>query len=110
MGIGTTELLLILAIVLLIFGATRLPAVMGGLGKGIREFKKALKGDDEAIVSQLKAGVGKQVRFLSDGTIEVGVENGATLVEVSEGWAVVRGESGTEKIPLVAVKKIVVRT
>ena len=45
--IGATELLVLLAIVLLLFGATKLPAMGKGLGEGIRNFKKALKGDDE---------------------------------------------------------------
>ena len=47
MGIGTTELLIILAIVLLIFGASKLPQLGAGLGKGIQNFKKASKGDGE---------------------------------------------------------------
>ena len=40
-GIGTLEILLILFIVLLLFGAKRLPELAKGLGKGIKEFKKA---------------------------------------------------------------------
>jgi TatA/E family protein of Tat protein translocase len=40
-GIGTTELLVILFIVLLVFGSKKLPELAQGLGKGIREFKKA---------------------------------------------------------------------
>jgi hypothetical protein len=85
---------------------------MAGLGKGIKEFKKAVKSEDEPdpVAAQLKSGVGKHVRFLPDGTIEIGVPEGSTLVEVSEGWAVLKGDSGTEKIPLVSVKKIVIRT
>jgi sec-independent protein translocase protein TatA len=47
MGIGTTELLIVLLIVLLIFGASKLPALGAGLGKGIQNFKKAAKGDAE---------------------------------------------------------------
>ncbi len=47
MGIGTTELLIILAIVLLVFGASKLPQLGAGLGKGIQNFKKAAKGDEE---------------------------------------------------------------
>jgi len=42
MGIGTTELILILAVVMIIFGAGKLPEVGSALGKGIRGFKKAL--------------------------------------------------------------------
>ena len=40
-GIGTIEILIILFIVLLLFGAKRLPELAKGLGKGINEFKKA---------------------------------------------------------------------
>ena len=45
--IGATEWLVLLAIILLLFGATKLPAMGKGLGEGIRNFKKALKGEDE---------------------------------------------------------------
>jgi sec-independent protein translocase protein TatA len=44
---GTWELLLILLIVVIVFGAKRIPEVMGGLGKGIRSFKKAMDTEDE---------------------------------------------------------------
>jgi sec-independent protein translocase protein TatA len=54
MGIGTTELLIILAIVLLVFGATKLPELGAGIGKGIRNFKKAAKGEDEIDVTPEK--------------------------------------------------------
>jgi sec-independent protein translocase protein TatA len=47
MRLGIPELLLILAIVFLIFGASRLPALGKGLGEGIRNFKKGIKSDDE---------------------------------------------------------------
>jgi len=40
-GLGMTEILVILLIVLLLFGARRIPEVAQGLGKGLREFKKA---------------------------------------------------------------------
>lgn len=42
-GLGPWELLLIFLAVLLLFGAKRLPEIAQGMGKGIREFKKALK-------------------------------------------------------------------
>ena len=44
---GMTELLIILVVVLLIFGASRLPGVGSALGKGIRSFKTAVTGEDE---------------------------------------------------------------
>tara|TARA_B100000686_G_C15862928_1_gene512802 strand:- start:193 stop:381 length:189 start_codon:yes stop_codon:yes gene_type:complete len=40
-GIGTFEILIILFIILLLFGAKKLPELARGLGKGIKEFKKA---------------------------------------------------------------------
>ena len=40
-GIGTFEILIILFIILLLFGAKKLPELAKGLGKGINEFKKA---------------------------------------------------------------------
>lgn len=40
-NLGTTEILLILLVVLLLFGAKRIPEIARGLGKGIREFKDA---------------------------------------------------------------------
>ena len=47
MRFGIQELLVVLAIVLIIFGASRLPQLGKGLGEGIRNFKKGIKGDDE---------------------------------------------------------------
>ncbi len=48
-GIGAQELLLILLVVLLLFGAKRIPEFAQGLGKGIREFKKAMRETKEEI-------------------------------------------------------------
>ena len=47
-GLGPLELLIILGIVVLLFGATRLTDVGKGLGKGIREFRKEMKSDEDA--------------------------------------------------------------
>lgn len=46
-SIGTTELVLILAVVLLLFGVGRVSRVGGEMGSAIREFRKGLKGDEE---------------------------------------------------------------
>lgn len=43
MGLGLPELLVILVIIVLIFGANRLPEIGRGLGRGIRNFKDATK-------------------------------------------------------------------
>ncbi|WP_305044090.1 twin-arginine translocase TatA/TatE family subunit [Geoalkalibacter sp.] len=46
-GLGTQELLIILVLVLVIFGAGKLPQVGSALGKGLRNFKEGIKGDDD---------------------------------------------------------------
>ena len=43
MGLGVPELIIILMIIILIFGANRLPEIGRGIGKGIRNFKDATK-------------------------------------------------------------------
>lgn len=46
-SLGTTELLIILAVVILIFGVGRLGKLGRDLGEGIREFRKGVKSDEE---------------------------------------------------------------
>jgi sec-independent protein translocase protein TatA len=50
-GIGMPELLIVLVIILIIFGAGKLPEIGKGLGKGIRNFRNATTGKDEIDVS-----------------------------------------------------------
>jgi len=50
-GLGIGELLIILVIVLVIFGAGKLPDIGDGLGRGIRNFRKAVKSPDEIDVT-----------------------------------------------------------
>ena len=45
--VGMWELILIFAIVVLIFGAKRIPEIARGIGKGIKEFRKALEGRED---------------------------------------------------------------
>jgi len=46
-GLGTSELMIIMAIAFLIFGGKKLPEIGAGLGKGISSFKKGIKEIDE---------------------------------------------------------------
>ena len=50
-GLGIGELLIVLVIVLVVFGAGRLPEVMGALGKGVHQFKRGLKEPPEIDVT-----------------------------------------------------------
>ncbi len=45
--LGTTEIILIVVVVLLLFGGKKIPELMRGLGKGMKEFKDAQKGIDD---------------------------------------------------------------
>jgi sec-independent protein translocase protein TatA len=47
MNLGATELLIILAVVLLLFGSTRLPKLAKSLGQASKEFKKGVDGETE---------------------------------------------------------------
>ncbi len=53
-GIGMPELIVVLVIIMVIFGAGKLPQIGEGLGKGIRNFKKATKTQDEIDVTPSK--------------------------------------------------------
>ncbi|GAB7080348.1 hypothetical protein JCM14635_20210 [Megalodesulfovibrio paquesii] len=50
-GLGIWELILILGIVLIVFGANKLPEIGGGMGKAIRNFKRATTEPDEIDVT-----------------------------------------------------------
>ena len=72
---GMGELLIILLIVLVVFGASKLPQIGHGLGSAIKNFKRAAAGDDEIEVSKkaldgAKAGTGKQLDAGDDDDIE----------------------------------------
>ena len=45
-GLGVGELLIVFLIILLLFGARKIPQIARGLGEGIREFKTSVKEDD----------------------------------------------------------------
>ena len=56
-----TELLIILAIILLVFGARRLPEIGASLGRGIRTFKSAVTGEEEKEQQSETTSVTKRV-------------------------------------------------
>jgi sec-independent protein translocase protein TatA len=51
-GLGTGEIILIVAAIGLLFGATRIPALLRGMGQGIKEFKNAVKDDEPVPVAE----------------------------------------------------------
>lgn len=53
-GVGPTELIIVLVIILLLFGAKRIPELAKGLGTGVREFKAGTKGGGEVDGSSKK--------------------------------------------------------
>ena len=58
---GITELLLILAVILLLFGANRLPEAGKALGEGIRNFKRAISGETEDESKKTKEVKGEEI-------------------------------------------------
>ncbi len=64
MDLGWPEVLLVLAIVLIVFGAGKLPQVASQLGKGIREFRKASSSDyreDDKSAKEITSGANAKV-------------------------------------------------
>ncbi len=51
-GLGGQELIIVLIIVLILFGGTKIPQMMRGLGEGMREFKKASNEDDDTVTTR----------------------------------------------------------
>lgn len=49
MMLGTSEILIILIVVLLLFGGKKIPELMKGLGKGMKEYKNAVNGVEEEV-------------------------------------------------------------
>jgi sec-independent protein translocase protein TatA len=48
MRFGPWEIILVVLVIVLLFGAKKIPELMKGIGRGTREFKEGLKGDDES--------------------------------------------------------------
>jgi len=61
-GIGIPELIVVLIIILIIFGAGKLPEIGGAIGKGIKNFKKASSEPDEIDVTPEKEKDNNEVK------------------------------------------------
>ena len=53
-NLGFTELLIIMVVVLLVFGAKRIPEIAGSMGKGIREFRKNINDATREVTSETR--------------------------------------------------------
>ncbi|WP_337995462.1 twin-arginine translocase TatA/TatE family subunit [Oleispirillum naphthae] len=54
MSLGPLQILLIIVVILLLFGAGKIPRLMGDVAKGVNAFKKGLKEDDPASAKQIE--------------------------------------------------------
>jgi sec-independent protein translocase protein TatA len=75
--VGITELVIILAIVLLLFGSKKLPELADGMGKAIRNFKKGIGSDDDDVTP---LPTDKQVGSGSN-TSDLGVDRAKSAVD-----------------------------
>jgi sec-independent protein translocase protein TatA len=69
------ELLIVLAIVVLLFGAKKIPDLAKGMGRGIKDFKKAIKDDEEDV---------KEVASKTKEEVETKIEEKTTEAKKSE--------------------------
>ncbi len=53
-GLGTPEIILIVIVILVLFGAKKIPELMQGIGKGVKEFKKATSDIEKDITESAK--------------------------------------------------------
>ena len=54
-GLGAPEVIIILVVVLLLFGGKKIPELMRGLGKGVKEFKDAKDGESDSAKAEEKS-------------------------------------------------------
>ena len=57
-GIGAQEIILVVLLVLILFGGKKIPELMKGIGKGVRNFKEGVKGIEDDIKDTDDHGVG----------------------------------------------------
>ncbi len=70
---GGWELVLIIAIIVLLFGGKKIPELAKGLGKGIKDFKKAVNEDDEP--QEVAKKEAKEIEKKTTETVETTVED-----------------------------------
>ena len=66
-GLGSSELIIILVIVVLVFGSTKLPQLGDGLGRAIKNFKRSMTNQNEIDVSPKQAGKEGKGEIPADG-------------------------------------------
>lgn len=60
--ISGAHILIVVAVVLLLFGGQKIPELMGGIGKGMKEFKKAMREEDEPAKEVSKEEPKKEIK------------------------------------------------
>lgn len=81
-NIGFSELVVILLILTLVFGASRLPALGEGLGRAIRSFKRGIAQDDNIEVSRAKPGEANKAEAKRVGEGQVRAPDGVHEAEI----------------------------
>ena len=70
LGLGTGELIVIALVILLFFGAAKLPELMKGLGKGIKSFKQEMNTPDQETAKTADKAESKETTKETDGQAE----------------------------------------
>ncbi len=117
MGISGWQLILVLVIVFVLFGAGKLPRVMGDLGRGVRSMKDGLKGEGETDESKAEKLSDDEKKAVNSQTKAV---TGARIIDVEEETEVVPAKKAPakkkavskakKKAPKVATKKAPAKT
>jgi sec-independent protein translocase protein TatA len=70
MGFSTTELMIVLAIVVLLFGAKKIPELAKGMGKGIKSFKNEMKEEETASTEEKTEEIEKKEQTATSENVE----------------------------------------
>ena len=95
MPVGPTELIIILVIVLLLFGAKRIPELAKGLGTGMKEFKKGASGEDDEL--EKKKEKDEQLDKAEEEKVGSRMENASADVKDEEPKATPEAEHAEQK-------------